>query len=83
MFIGHGLNEDNNSTAAASTEDLDVLLIGGMPLNESVARYDPFVINAHFYYLRFYCYFPVNSNLGYSQKQYSCTVPYFYIIQTN
>jgi quercetin 2,3-dioxygenase len=45
VFIGQGLSEDNNSSAAAEEEDLDVLLIGGVPLNEPIARYGPFVMN--------------------------------------
>lgn len=42
MFIRQGVDEDSNSSsssASAAKEDLDVLLIGGAPLNEPIARY--------------------------------------------
>jgi|ERR671933_431009 redox-sensitive bicupin YhaK (pirin superfamily) len=35
----------DDSTTATSRSTLDVLLIGGVPLNEPVARYGPFVMN--------------------------------------
>jgi redox-sensitive bicupin YhaK (pirin superfamily) len=38
-------NEITFSTPDDSKSPLDVLLIGGMPLNEPIARYGPFVMN--------------------------------------
>ncbi|HTH62793.1 MAG TPA: pirin family protein [Paraburkholderia sp.] len=38
-------NDGDTVTLAAADEPLDVLLIGGVPLNEPVVRYGPFVMN--------------------------------------
>lgn len=37
---------DGNSVSITASTDLSVLLIGGFPLNEPVARYGPFVMNS-------------------------------------
>jgi redox-sensitive bicupin YhaK (pirin superfamily) len=44
MFSSDGAEVSITNPAGAKTE-LDVLLIGGVPLNEPIARYGPFVMN--------------------------------------
>jgi redox-sensitive bicupin YhaK (pirin superfamily) len=43
--VGEGVAITASSTTTPNESALDVLLIGGIPLNEQVARYGPFVMN--------------------------------------
>jgi len=45
VFFGNNGNEITFSNPDDSTESLELLLLGGTPIGESVKRYGPFVMN--------------------------------------